>query len=205
MNIQVHHLLLKCLAVFTGESPSDAATVDNTLSKVGAYLEERLKVLVTSDSKTSGTIDLTPNSNPASPAPSWIFLHEAILLLETLKAILLFISFINKNKSYTSGDGKAKINALKDRVKAVADEVRAQCQGLKIRISSSGMLGHLVDIVHMRPGGLTGTEDVESALTLDAEIEALMDSASLELFCGSLMESWEDALDGVISICSTVR
>ncbi|GBF59806.1 N-alpha-acetyltransferase NatB auxiliary subunit [Trichophyton mentagrophytes] len=205
MNIQVHHLLLKCLAVFTGESPSDAATVDNTLSKVGAYLEERLKVLVTPDSKTSGTIDLTPNSNSASPAPSWIFLHEAILLLETLKAILLFISFINKNKSYTSGDGKAKINALKDRVKAVADEVRAQCQGLKIRISSSGMLGHLVDIVHMRPGGLTGTEDVESALTLDAEIEALMDSASLELFCGSLMESWEDALDGVISICSTVR
>lgn len=204
-NIQVHHLLLKCLAVFTGEAPSDATNVDNTLSKVDVYLEERLKVLVNPDSKTNGTIDLTPNSNSASPAPSWIFLHEAVLLLETLKAILLFISFISKNKSYTSGDGKAKINALKDRVKAVADEVRVQCHGLKTRISSSGMLGHLVDIVHMRPGGLTGTEGVESGPTLDAEIEALMDSAPLELFCGSLMESWEDALDGVISICSTVR
>lgn len=204
MNIQVHHRLLKCLAVFTGETTSDAATVDNTLSIVDAYLEERLKVLVNPDSKTNGTIDLTPNSNPASPAPSWIFLHEAILLLETLKAILLFVSFISKNKSSTSGDGKAKINALKNRVEAVVDEVRVQCQGLKTRISSSGMLGHLVDIVHMRPGGLTGTADLEGARTLDAEIEGLMDSAFLELFCGSLMESWEDALDGVISICSTV-
>ncbi|EFR01693.1 hypothetical protein MGYG_04696 [Nannizzia gypsea CBS 118893] len=204
-NVHIHLLLLKCLAILTGESPADSGTVDNTLSKVDSYLEERLKDLITPDFKTNGTIDLTPNSTTASPAPSWVFLHEAILLLETLMAIMLFISFIGKNKPYTSGDGKIKLTALKDRVKAVTNEVKVQCHGLKTRISSSGMLGHLVDIVHMRPRGRTETETSEGGRMLDTEIEGLMDSASLELFCGSLMESWENALDGVISICSTLR
>ncbi|KAK2882734.1 hypothetical protein FQN49_000046 [Arthroderma sp. PD_2] len=203
-NTKVHLLLLKGLSIFTGETPSDSGTVDNILSKVESYLEERLKGLISPEFKTNGTIDLTPNSsNSPSPAPSWIFLHDAILLLETLKAISLFIPLISKNKSFSSGGAKVKLDALKARVKSVSNEVKVQCQGLKMRISSSGMLGHLVDIVSMRPGG--GTGDLEGDRSLDDEIEGLMDAASLELFCGSLMESWDGVLDGVISICSTLR
>ncbi|KAF3481657.1 uncharacterized protein GIQ15_04416 [Arthroderma uncinatum] len=202
-NTKIHLLLLKGLSVFTGETPSDSSTVNNILSKIDSYLEGRLKSLVNPDFTRNGTIDLTPNSSPASPAPSWIFLHGAILLLETLKAISLFIPFINKNKSFSSGDAKAKLEALKAGVKSASNEVKVQCQGLKMRISSSGMLGHLVDIVSMRPGGKAA--ESKGSLSLDTEIEGLMDAASLELFCGSLMESWDDALDGVISICSTLR
>lgn len=204
-NTKIHLLLLKGLSIFTEKLPFDSTTVDNILSKVDLYLEERLKDLMTPGSKTNGTIDLTPNSTPPSPAPSWIYLHDTILLLETLMAISLFVSFIIKNKSFTSGDAKSKLDALRDRIKSVSSEVKVQSQGLKTRISSSGMLGHLVDIVSLRPSGQDRTADSEGSRSLDVEIEGLIDSASLELFCGSLMESWENALDGVISICSTIR
>ncbi|KAM5438271.1 hypothetical protein MferCBS31731_005132 [Microsporum ferrugineum] len=204
-NTKIHLLLLKGLSIFTEKLPFDSTTVDNILSKVDLYLEGRLKDLMTPGFKTNGTIDLTPNSTPPSPAPSWIYLHDTILLLETLMAVSLFVSFIIKNKSFTSGDAKSKLDALRDRIKSVSSEVKVQSQGLKTRISSSGMLGHLVDIVSLRPSGQDRTADSEGSRSLDVEIEGLIDSASLELFCGSLMESWENALDGVISICSTIR
>ena len=58
---------------------------------------------------------------------------------------------------------------------------------------SSDELGALIDLV------LIGEDDSEDG-QLRTELEATLDSAALELFCGGLMESWEEGLEGIFAV-----
>lgn len=69
-----------------------------------------------------------------------------------------------------------------------------------MRISGTGMLGQLVPLVRVEGQGEGGGDG-----PVCKEIDELIDMASLELFCGALMESWEEALGGVVSLCSSFK
>ncbi|KMP09176.1 hypothetical protein CIHG_03505 [Coccidioides immitis H538.4] len=201
-NIKIHHLTIKLISALSQKpTPSDTASIDATSSEIEAWLSDKVSSMSASNiTDIQGTINLTPSDpSTSSPAPSWVYLHANISLLETLKAISLFVSSQTQAKAKSKSSGsipKEKLESLKALTKKLADIITMNTRILKTRIAESGMLGQLVSIVTTGPSGNTDG--------LSAEIEEMIDTSSLELFCGSLMESWDEALDGVLLICSSV-
>ncbi|KAG5290159.1 cytoskeleton organization protein [Histoplasma ohiense] len=115
---------------------------------------------------------------------------------------------------------KETVENLHNLVEQLVDVIRRNTRFLKMQIAESGMLGELVEWVRgeygfenngCNSGGDGGDNDdgdavgeAESVGTVRREIEELMDTASLELFCASLMESWDESLDGVLGLCAVV-
>ncbi|KAK2788459.1 hypothetical protein FQN53_003605 [Emmonsiellopsis sp. PD_33] len=194
-NTKVHLTILKLLATSSAKQPSTSVT--DHLTTLESFLTQTLTTLSAPLPSQNQTINLTPNNpSPSSSAPSWLYLHSTISLLETLKAISLFTSYLSKTKSKLLP--KDKLDALTKQVAHLLDAIKENTRFLKRQISESGMLGELVE---WATGGYNdGGEDG----VVRKEIEELMDTASLELFCGSLMESWDDALDGVVGIIATL-
>jgi N-terminal acetyltransferase B complex non-catalytic subunit len=91
---------------------------------------------------------------------------------------------------------------------SIVEEIKTQTRTLKSNLSASGLLGQLVDVATNGPGLQQAKEGDETPedekLRLSRRIEELVGMSSLELFCGSLMESWEEALDGVLTVCGTL-
>ncbi|WEW61277.1 hypothetical protein PRK78_006767 [Emydomyces testavorans] len=201
-NIKIHHLLLKLIAAYT-ETPttSDTDSIDGISSQIESWLNDKVAALSSSTpADIQGTINLAPTEASTScPAPTWHYLHTNISLLETLKTISLFVSSQTQGKSKSKPSpciAKEKLEALRMLTKKLADVIKLNTRMLKSRIAESGTLGQLVSIVTSGPKG-----DMEN---LAAEIEKMIGTSSLELFCGSLMESWDEALDGVVLICSSI-
>ncbi|KAK2748284.1 hypothetical protein FQN57_000942 [Myotisia sp. PD_48] len=205
-NASIHLLLLKIVSVLNEEpaspSKSSSAGIEELMSQVESFLSNK-NVTLSSD-RYSETISLTPSAwdESSSPEiPSWLFFHSSFLLLETLKALLLFVSFANnrrKSKTFPSAIlTEDRLEALKYQTKVIAASVKFNAKEMKRHLSTPGVLGCLVDTA-------THYETKEPRLLLEKrkELKDFMGSAHLELFCGSLMESWEEALDGLISTCS---
>lgn len=193
-NIRTHHLLLKLIAALNQKSKtSDSGPVEAIVSQVEFWLKDKFATL-SSSSPTGlpGTINLTlDTSSIPLHIPSWLYLHVNISLLETLKAISLFISSQAqaKSKSKSTSIPKEKLESLKSLTKDLTDVIKRNTRMLKDQIAGSGILGELVSTVITGPKG--------GMISFSTEIEQMTDMASVELFCGSLMESWDEALDGV--------
>ncbi|PGH15870.1 hypothetical protein AJ80_05401 [Polytolypa hystricis UAMH7299] len=212
-NVKVHLLLLKVIISLANKKASKDV-VDDILSDIGRWLNETFTALSNKSSSLTGgeTINVAPQQSASTPssAPTWIYLHTTISLLETLKAISLFTTYAGKIKS-ASKPPKEKFDNLKPLVKQLVDLVKSNTKHLKSQIVESGMLGHMVNLVMANNSSSAEEEDDDGGETsssstgeMAVEIEALMDTASVELFCGSLMESWDEALDGVMGICASL-
>ncbi|KAI5308858.1 hypothetical protein KEM55_004693 [Ascosphaera atra] len=115
--------------------------------------------------------------------PCWTYLHSNICRLETLNATTLFIQGVAKSKA--AKVPKDALDALRSKVSQLLEIIRTNTKTLKRHLTSSGVLGAITAACVNGDDGLRG------------ELEQHLDEASLELFAGSLMESWEEALDGV--------
>lgn len=205
-NTKIHLLLLKLISALLtpgkkgkSDSTDSPVDIDDFLARLESWITETRSTL----SPPSNLISLTPSSS----APSWLHLHTTHSTLETIKAITLFTSFASKFKSPSTKVSRENLNALNKLALSVVEQIKAQTQALKTQLSGSGMLGHLVSLVTTGPGPheeKDGQEQIGPEGALAAQIEELVGMASLELFCGSLMESWDGALDGVLNVCGTL-
>ncbi|EEP79941.1 predicted protein [Uncinocarpus reesii 1704] len=201
-SIKIHHLLIKLISTLNRmQAASDVGSIDAIFSQIESWLNDKIATLTVSNpAEVAGTINLAPSSSSTvSPAPSWIYLHSNISLLETLKAICLFVSAqaAGKSKSKPANSiSKEKLESLKILSKKLAEVVKVNTRRLKSHIAESGMLGQLVSLATTGPRG--------TSEGISVEIAKMIDTSSLELFCGSLMESWDEALDGVVLISSSI-
>ncbi|OAX82256.1 hypothetical protein ACJ72_03393 [Emergomyces africanus] len=254
-NTKIHLTLLNVLASLTTTMNTSTATttkqspfptpISTHLATLESFLTEKLTTLSSTpivSSILTTTIPLTPPTQQgaavaaATPsiAPSWLYLHNTISLLETLKATSLFLTYLSLSSSKSASKTKSQLSTtatkqvfptretlenLKNLTRELVDVIRRNTRFLKMQIAESGMLGELVEwvtggygfennTVNSDDGGDDGVNggdrEGKKQGSVRGEIEELMDTASLELFCGSLMESWDEALDGVLGLCATV-
>ena len=136
-------------------------------------------------------------------APSWQYLHAAFSTLESLQGISLFlagqtkISWKTKKPFTLPFERRSAIQRLVEKIeKSIHDSART----LKANLNALGVLGQMIDTVFGRSAD-SGSDNVNGSNAFGKELERLPDAETVaELFCGEVRESWEDALDGVLSV-----
>ncbi|KAL1958769.1 hypothetical protein VTO42DRAFT_3888 [Malbranchea cinnamomea] len=208
-NTRIHVVLLRLISILTqnkkekSDSTDSAANADDLAAQLESWLTETHSALSSSSNLPKTLVNISPSSSPSSSVPSWVYFHYAYSTLETLKAMILFTGFASKLKPPQASTrlSKENLNALNKLALTVVEDIKAQTQALKSRLAGSGLLGQLVDLVLKGPD-FQDQQSEES--TLAGQIEELVGTTSLELFCGSLMESWDEALDGILTVCGTL-
>lgn len=189
-NYKIHQSLLRSISIIGGSKkpdPNSKDDLDGILTEVEKWLTAKNESL--SDTENYAFKDTVHLKNKPL-APSYIYLHSSFTLLETLKALSLFL--------YYTTTSKAKLSPIKDKsenlhslVEQVEERVRSNTRLLKSYISEPGVLGELVDLV---------LADQQTEGSVGSEIAEIIDTAALEVFCGEMMESWEDNLNGVLNV-----
>lgn len=193
---KINICLLKVVSFMSGSKSVTSEAVDRCLVQVEEWLGAKLKSLSfdnNSVSPTSSTTAICLRLGTPS-APSWRYLHEMFTTLETLKATSMIMSLASKKGSKVAKLPKDRVDHLASLTPQVHESIRANTRTLKSRISESGVLGDLVELV------LSGPLQNKEGKNLRADLEKTLDLPAVELFCGSLMESWEEGLDGVLEV-----
>ncbi|KAL1858493.1 hypothetical protein Plec18170_002692 [Paecilomyces lecythidis] len=192
---KVHLALLKITYFVNGSKLVPAADLDPLLYQVEEWLTTTSKSISSETDKGpsafTGTT-LTVHSDKPS-APSWLYLHRSFSVLETLRAISLLTSVSAKKTSKAAKIPKECADRLSAATRQAHETLRSNTRALKSRISEPGALGTLIDLV-------TNGVAAETGDALRTQLENTLDTAELELYVGSLMESWEEGLDGVLSV-----
>ena len=154
-------------------------------------------------------------------APAWEYLHSVFSILESLQATALFLagqSKASKTKSkvknpFTLPADQGK--GIQELVKQIEKDIHDSARTMKGNLNASGVLGGMVDVVFGRSaendgstGGSHGQGQGEGKVggggittSFGKQLEKLPDAETVaEQFCGEVRQSWEDALDGVLSV-----
>lgn len=193
---KIHADLLGVAAFMAGSKLTTLQQVDAALGRVEEFLDLKKKDLTLDDSGTSPLITSTAVFLEAnSPVgPTWRYLHSVFVLLETIKALSQLVGLASKKGAKSAKLPKERVAQLSTLVSEVYELVRANTRAMKQRVSASGVLPTLVDLVIQCDQSAKSEKDVQNI------VETALDPANVELFCGSLMESWEEALDGVLGV-----
>jgi N-terminal acetyltransferase B complex non-catalytic subunit len=189
-SVKLHLHLLKVAKLLSGSKSVSSEDVDTCLSQMEQWLEFTSKDFALDDAKLSSIMSRTAVflKLETPSAPSWKYLHETLLVLESLKALSFIYTIASRKGSKTAKLPKDRVEKLARLIGEVYESVRGNIRALKSRISEPGMLGSLVDLV------LAGGQQLRT------ELEKTLDMPALELLAGELMESWEESLDGALSV-----
>ncbi|KAB8246836.1 N-acetyltransferase B complex non catalytic subunit-domain-containing protein [Aspergillus flavus] len=188
--------LLKVATFLNGSKSVAAEEVDSCLTQVEEWLCSKSKDLDMNGPKISQLVSETavPLRRHEASAPTWRSFHDLYLIMESLKALSLITSIASKKTTKAAKLPKDRIQRLADSTRQVYESLRANARALKSAISEPGVLGSLVDLV------VGGSDDGEDGTQLRAELDKTFDTAAVEMFCGELMESWEEGLDGLLRV-----
>ncbi|PYH93734.1 putative cytoskeleton organization protein [Aspergillus ellipticus CBS 707.79] len=189
------NLSLLTLTLFANGSKSvSSEQADGCLTLVEEWLDSKLKGVAVNDANVSPVMSTTAIclGGDVPTAPSWRYLHDLFILLDSLKALSL-LSSIALRKGSKSKLSKERVEKLADSMRQVHQNVRTNIRALKSHISAPGVLGSLIDLVVAGPGSEDGPQ-------LRAELDKTLDMSTLEVFCGELMESWEEGLNGLFAV-----
>lgn len=134
--------------------------------------------------------------------PDWQFLHHQFVRLETFRAVASWAAVMtkkfkaekDKSKQTMMAGIRGQVDELRSIVEAQAKVVHDQTGELKAKLGASGVLGRLVDVI------LGRLDDApEQQRLLGERMQELQDEATVEEYCATLRESWEDALDGILA------
>ncbi|KAI9884739.1 MAG: hypothetical protein M1823_003483 [Watsoniomyces obsoletus] len=128
--------------------------------------------------------------------PCWEDLHEAFTRLEELRLMKMFAPFLGSPKK-SKGQKTTKMKApveLDRKITEVYESVKRDISRQKNDLDRSGVMGTLVDLLLEREKIDLDQGEVGSAL------ETLLGEAWLETFVASVVDSWQDALDGVLRV-----
>lgn len=189
----IHRELFEAAVYIAGSKTTSVERADNALVTVADYLESKKKDLSLSDAKSSPFMIATALClEPGVPlAPTWRYLHSTFTLLETLKVVSQLASLKVPTMSKLSKDHVQRLSTLAGEI---FELVMSNTRAMKQHLSAPGVLGKLIDLVmHGDPSDRYGQN-------LQIALDFAMDESAVELFVGSLMESWEEALDGALKV-----
>ncbi len=128
--------------------------------------------------------------------PHWEDLHDAFMRLEKLRLIKTFGHFISSQRRRSKGQKtKTKTAAeLDQKIVQAYTSVQADYSRRKNDLYRSGVMGSLVDLLLEREDPNQDQGRVGDAL------ENLLGEAWLETFAASVVDSWQEALDGVFCV-----
>ena len=188
--------ILKLATFMAGSKATTLKQAEKSLSTVEDWLNQKKINLTLNESQISPFIIASAIHvhDGAPTAASWEYLHPIFTLLETIKALVLFVEVASRKSSKSVKLPKEPVDRLAALVPQIYELVRSNTRALKQRISASGVLSSMVDLVVQ--GGQEHPHDQE----LQQVLESALGASDVELFCGELMESWEEALDGVMGV-----
>ncbi|KAL4950244.1 N-acetyltransferase B complex non catalytic subunit-domain-containing protein [Aspergillus filifer] len=185
------------LAVYLSESKSVTSEhAEESLSQIEKWLNSQLKTLDAEENKVSSVMSETAVflQSDAPYAPTWRFFHTIFSVIDSIKALVLLCSVASKKGSKGNKLAKDRVESLLDLSRKIHQGIQANVRTLKKQVSGSGKLGSLIDLV------MAGSGTGEDGPQLRGELEKLFDTSALELFCGELMESWDEALGNVTAV-----
>jgi N-terminal acetyltransferase B complex non-catalytic subunit len=114
---------------------------------------------------------------------------------QALNSISVYTRFIDiRTKSPKSPIPKTATSTVKQRIKAVYQAVRSRAADIKNQLSESGVVSALVDSAFGREGREAGNT------ALGTVIEELVGESWMEMHVARVIESWQEALDGVLRV-----
>ena len=185
--------LLKVTSYIAGSKSVSSAHVESALAEVEEWLNAQTKGLAMDDNKISPVLSrtaITLESGTPS-APSWNYFHYSFVALEVLKAISGVCTVALRKGSKAPKLPKDQMQRLENSVRQIHEGIRSNARVLK---SQSGLLGSLVDLITSGPSSSPDSQPLQAALN------KMLDTAALEIFCGDLLESWEEGLDGLLKV-----
>ncbi|CEJ59380.1 hypothetical protein PMG11_08005 [Penicillium brasilianum] len=193
---KIHADLLKVATFMAGSKLTSSEQVDAALGRVEEFLDIKKQGLSIHEATLSPLIASTAVYLGADTpvGPTWEYLHSTFVLLETVKALSQLVGLATKKGGKAAKLPKERVERLSTLVSQIYELVRSNTRALKQRVSASGVLSSLVDLV------IQGDQSANSEKELQDILETTLDPSNVELFCGSLMESWEEALDGVLGV-----
>ncbi|KAL4944916.1 hypothetical protein BDV06DRAFT_186114 [Aspergillus oleicola] len=188
--------LLRLAVYLNGSKSVTSEQVQQSLSQTEEWLNSKLKAFGTEETSVSSVMSKTAVflQLDAPYAPTWRVFHTIFSVLDSVKALVLLCSVASKKGSKVNKLPKDRVESLLDLARKVHQGIQANVRTLKKQVSESGKLGSLIDLV------MAGSGTGEDGPQLRGELEKLFDTSSLELFCGELMESWDEALGNVTAV-----
>lgn len=195
-SVKIHADLLKVATFMAGSKLTSSEQVDSALGRIEQFMDLKKKDLTLNKAGTSPLIASTAVflGTDSGAVPSWKYFHNSFTLLETIKALSQLVGLASKKGAKTTKLPKERVERLSTLVSEIYDLVRSNTRSLKQSVSASGVLSTLVDLV------IQGEQFSKSEKKVQDILESTLDPSNVELFCGSLMESWEEALDGVMGV-----
>ncbi|KAF7717372.1 Cytoskeleton organization protein Dec1 [Penicillium ucsense] len=192
----IHTEMLKVALFMAGSKTITLHQVEGALGEAEKYLKAK-KTELTADEKApspllSSTALYIGSETPIGPA--WNYLHRSYTLLETAKALWQLVTLAGKRGGKSAKLPKESLERVSALVPEIYDLVRSNARALKQRVSAPGVLSSLIDLV------IQGDQSAETQKSAHHVLESTLDSSCIELFCGALMESWEEALDGLLLV-----
>lgn len=192
---KIHVELLKVALFMAGSKAHTSTEIETALGEVEDWLKAKREDLALEDTKKSSLITRTTIefTSGIPGAPTWEYFHAIWTLVETLKALWNIFDLDSRKAIKTAKLPAEKMKQLNTLVREVFEDVRSNTRSLKQGLAESATLSTLIDMVKL------GDATDEYEKPLQDVLEKVMDESALELFCGELRESWEEALDGVLT------
>lgn len=200
-NAEFHRILLTATLLLSDSKLVPGQDINKVFKQMEEWVSKTLENV--SDDATilaDTAIDLPSEGNSKRILPSWQYLHASVSLLETLKVLSLTISLVETSAKKLPKSGakptKEVVQRLKEAATKLQEQVKSNTRTLRSNVIGSGVLGALTDLIFQQ-----SQEDSTGASSeLAEELEQTLDASDVEVFCGELLESWEEALGGVLSL-----
>ncbi|KAI9724374.1 MAG: hypothetical protein M1812_000442 [Candelaria pacifica] len=139
----------------------------------------------------SRTAQVKLSSGPIHP--DWRALHESFLTLETLRALMTFFDYAAVDTKAPKIDlSKPTVARTKQLAEDVYQEIRSRSTNFKNALSETGVVGSFVEATYER--------EQDSTRVIGVAIEDLISEPLMEMFISRVVESWQEALDGVLRV-----
>ncbi|CAI7565238.1 unnamed protein product [Penicillium glandicola] len=191
---KIHIELLKVAMFMAGSKAHTSSEIETALGEIEDWLKAKRSDLALEDNNKSLIMRTTIEFTPGTPgAPTWEYFHAIWTLVETLKALWNMFDLDSRKTVKTAKLPAEQMKRLNTLVREVFEDVRSNTRSLKQSLTESATLSTLIDMVKR------GDSTDEYEKPLQEVLEKALDESALELFCGELRESWEEALDGVLA------
>lgn len=200
-NAEFHRILLTATLLLSDSKSAPGQDINKLFKQMEEWVSKTLESVSDDTAMFADTaIALPSEGNSKRILPSWRYLHASVLLLETLKVLSSTISLVETaaKKLPKSGAKPSKeiVQGLKEAATKLQEKVKSNTRTLRSNIIGSGVLGALTDLIFQQ----SRKDSTEASRELAEELKQTLDASDVEVFCGELLESWEEALGGVLSL-----